>query len=104
MFFGVSNGGRRIVENIGNNTIKLDNVKGILSDISTALNLFLASLFGLPVSTTHVKTASIIGLGEKDSNFKNIKNIFKSWILTFPICFLLSYFLTKISLICLKIS
>ena len=95
MFFGVSVGGRRIVENIGNNTVHLDNVKGIISDIGTIINLFIASILGFPVSTTHVKTMSIISLGEKNSNKENILKIFKAWIWTFPVCFLLSFFLSK---------
>ena len=96
MFFGVSIGGKKIVENVGNNTVELDNVKGIFSDIGTIVNLFLASIFGFPVSTTHVKTMSIIALGESKSNIKNIKNIFKAWIWTFPVCFILSYFISKL--------
>lgn len=96
MFLGVSVGGRRIVENIGNNTVELDNVKGIISDIGTIITLFLASLLGFPVSTTHVKTMSIIALEKNKANRKNISNIFQAWIWTFPICFGLSYLISKI--------
>ena len=96
MFFGVSIGGRKIVENIGKNTVELDNVKGVVSDIGTVLCLFLASIWGLPVSTTHVKTMTIIALGEGDTNKRNVFNIFKAWIWTFPVCFILSYFIAKI--------
>lgn len=99
MFFGVSIGGKKIVENVGNNTVELDNVKGIISDIGTIINLFLASIWGLPVSTTHVKTMSIIALKEKNTKSKSINNIFKAWIWTFPICFALGYFLTKLLLL-----
>lgn len=96
MFFGVSIGGKKIVENVGNNTANLDNVKGIISDIGTIINLLLASLFGFPVSTTHVKTMSIISLKEDNSNKENISNIFKAWLWTFPVCFALSYFISKV--------
>ena len=95
MFFGVSCGGRKIVENIGNNTVSLDNVKGIVSDIGTIINLFLASIFGFPVSTSHVKTMSIISLGDSSSNKKNISSIFKAWVWTFPICLGLGYIISK---------
>lgn len=95
MFFGVSIGGRKIVENIGENTVKIDNVKGIVSDLGTVISLFLASLFGLPVSTSHVKTISIICLADKNSNWKNVSSVFKAWVWTFPCCFILSYILTK---------
>ena len=96
MFFGVSIGGRKIVENVGENTVRLDNVKGVISDIGTIISLFIASLLGLPVSTTHVKTMSIISLGENSINKKNVSNIFQACIWTFPICFGLSYFISKI--------
>jgi len=96
MFIGVTLGGKKIVENLGNNTVKLDNVKGIFSDIGTIINLFIASTFGIPVSTTHVKTMSIICLGDETINKKSILSIFRAWIWTFPVCFMLSYLLTKI--------
>ena len=96
MFFGVSIGGKKIVENLGNNTVKLDNVKAISSDITTVINLFIASLFGIPVSTTHVKTMSIISLGDGKTNRKNIFSIFKAWIWTFPVCFILAVIFSKI--------
>ena len=87
-------GGKKIVENIGNNTTNFDSVKGIFSDIGTILDLFIASIFGLPVSTSHVKTMSIIALENNNKN-NSIKNIFKAWIWTFPVCFVISYFLAK---------
>ena len=87
-------GGKKIVENVGNNTRNFDSVKGIFSDIGTILNLFIASLFGLPVSTSHVKTISIVALENNKAN-NGIKDIFKAWIWTFPVCFIISYFLAK---------
>ena len=98
MFFGVSIGGKKIVENLGNNTVRLDNVKGVFSDIGTVINLFIASLFGIPVSTTHVKTMSIITLGEDTTNSKSVLSIFKAWLWTFPVCFILSFGIAKLML------
>lgn len=102
MFFGVSIGGRKIVENIGSHTVQLDNVKGVFSDIGTIINLFLASLWGLPVSTTHVKTMSIIALGGESTNKESVMSIFKAWIWTFPVCFALSYVIAKILIVMLN--
>ena len=98
MFWGVSIGGRKIVENISSHTVEFDNVKGIISDISTVMTLFLASLFGFPVSTTHVKTISIIAFQKNSFPSKNIMSIFQAWILTFPVCFGISYLIAKILL------
>jgi len=96
IFFGVALGGKKIVENVGNKTVKLDNVKGIFSDMATIVCLFIASLFGIPVSTSHVKTVSIITLGEGYTKNKNVFNIFKAWIWTFPVCLLLSFVISKV--------
>ena len=98
MFWGVSVGGRKIVENIGTHTVELDNVKGIVSDIATIMTLFLASLFGFPVSTTHVKTMSIIAFQNNASPSKKMIPIFQAWIWTFPVCFGMSYLMAKILL------
>lgn len=99
MLIGVSIGGRKIVENIGENLTKLTPKQALLTDITTITSLLTASITGLPVSTTHAKTISIIGIGKQENqklNKTTIKNVLKAWIYTFPICFIISYFLTKI--------
>lgn len=101
MAIGVSIGGKKIVENIGSNIVKINNKQGLLTDISTSLTVFIASMTGLPVSTTHAKTISILTVANSyklDTNKKEIKNIIKTWICTFPICGLISYIITKIIL------
>lgn len=99
MGVGVAIGGKSIVENIGTNIMKIDNKRGLISDISSAGTLLFASLTGLPVSTTHVKTMSIISIGKcyKDKiNKENVFNIIKAWIWTFPVCGIMSYVFTKL--------
>ena len=97
MYIGVSIGGKKIVENIGENMTRLDNSQALLTDISTAVTLLIASITGLPVSTTHVKTVSIISISKKEKLNKSVtKNVVKAWIYTFPICFVLAYTITII--------
>lgn len=99
MFIGVSIGGKKIVENIGSNVTELTQKQALSSDITTSITLLLASLNGLPVSTTHVKTMSIIGVGaanKKSVSKKAVVDIIKAWILTFPVCLGLAYVLAKI--------
>lgn len=101
MSIGISIGGRRIVENIGSNMAKITNRQGLITDIATFITLFIASITGLPVSTTHVKSLSIIGVARSYSvkiNKIEVKNIIKAWIYTFPICGAISYVITKIIL------
>ena len=101
MSIGISIGGKRIVENIGSNMAKITNRQGLITDISTFITLFIASVTGLPVSTTHVKSLSIIGVAKSynsEINNEEVKNIIKAWIYTFPICGAISYLFTKILL------
>ncbi len=99
MFIGVSIGGEKIVQNIGSNMTNLNNKQALCSDISTSATLLIASLNGIPVSTTHVKTMSIIGVGKSEKNSvskKSVIQIIKAWVLTFPVCLILSYILAKL--------
>lgn len=89
MTIGVSIGGKKIVDNIGSNMVLLDNKQALMTDITTVITLFLASIGGIPVSTTHAKTMSIIVVGKNKKSkmdMKKIQDIFKAWFLNFPIC------------------
>lgn len=99
MAIGVSLGGRKIVQNIGTDMVCLNKKQGLCSDITTVTTLFIASLTGLPVSTTHAKTMSIIGVGKCSGskvNIKKVTGICKTWIITFPVCGILAYLLAFI--------
>lgn len=80
--------------------VKLETYQGASADISGALCLLLSTLLGIPVSTTQVKTTAIMGVGASRSirnvNWKIVKNMFLAWIITFPICGLLGFFMTNI--------
>ncbi len=102
MFIGVSIGGEKIVENIGSNMTNLNKKQALCSDIATSATLLTASLNGIPVSTTHVKTVSIIGVGKSEKSpvsKKSVVQIIKAWVLTFPVCLILSYILAKLFII-----
>ena len=99
MCIGVSIGGEKIVENIGSNVTSLTKKQALSSDIATSVTLFVASLNGLPVSTTHVKTMSIIGVGKSDKQAvskKAVVDIVKAWVLTFPVCLGIAFVLAKV--------
>lgn len=101
MFVGVNIGGEKIVQNIGSNVTNLTRKQALSSDIATATTLFVASLNGLPVSTTHVKTMSIIGIGSASRQAiskRAVVDIIKAWILTFPVCIGIAFVLAKIFL------
>ena len=88
MAIGVSIGGKKIVDNIGSEMVELNNKQALMSDISTVIILFLASMTGIPVSTTHVKTMSIMSVGkngESKIDKTRVLNICKAWLWNFPV-------------------
>lgn len=99
LFIGVSIGGRKIVEKVGTEMVQLNKREALISDIVTIITLFVASMTGMPVSTTHAKTVSIIGVGKNNNakaDKKEIYEIIKAWIWTFPICGIGAYLLTVV--------
>ena len=97
MFIGVATGGRKIVETLGNDITDLDDEDALISDFSTVVVLLFSSLNGIPISTSHVKTVSIIASTDKNKkiNFGKVADIFKAWIFTFPVCIFISFICMK---------
>lgn len=82
-------GGWRIVKTMGQKITKLKPFEGFCAETAGALTLFMATHFGIPVSTTHTITGSIIGVGatKRASAVKwgVTTKIFWAWILTIPV-------------------
>lgn len=96
MGMGISIGGKKIVDNIGSQMVELNQKQALTSDITTIATLLIASLTGMPVSTTHVKTLSIIGVAKNENtkiNQTKILDICKAWFLNFPISAIIGYIL-----------
>ena len=81
-------GGWRIVRTMGQKITKLKPVGGFCAETGGALTLFLATGLGIPVSTTHTITGSIVGVGSTQSagavRWGVAGNIVLAWILTIP--------------------
>ncbi|MCC7328543.1 MAG: inorganic phosphate transporter [Gammaproteobacteria bacterium] len=82
-------GGWRIVKTMGQRITKIRPVGGFSAETGGAMALFLASGFGIPVSTTHTITGSIIGVGSAQRGFSAVRwgvagNIVVAWVLTIP--------------------
>jgi inorganic phosphate transporter, PiT family len=85
---GTAGGGWRIIRTMGQRVVKLDPVHGFAAETTAATIIFGASHFGVPVSTTHVISSSIMGVGASD-RFSAVRwgvagNIVAAWILTLP--------------------
>ena len=102
MTIGTSIGGYKIIKTVGLKMVKLETYQGASADLAGAFCLFLSTLFGIPVSTTQVKTTAIMGVGAsrniKNVNWKIVKNMFLAWIITFPVCGFLGYLMSRIFL------
>ena len=103
MAAGTAIGGKKIIKSVGMDMVKLEKYQGFSADIASAIALVFCSVFGLPVSTTHVKTTSIMGVGAVKRvsaiNFGVVKEMVMTWILTFPGCGLLAFLVTKLFLL-----
>lgn len=100
MAFGTSVGGEKIIKSVGMDMVKLEKYQGFSADLAAALCLLFSSVFGIPVSTTHTKTASIMGVGAvrrlSAINFNVVKDMMLTWVFTFPGCGIISFIMAKI--------
>ncbi len=81
-------GGWRIVKTMGMRITRLKPVGGFCAETSGAVMLFLATELGIPVSTTHIITGSIVGVGSVQKlsavRWGVTGNIVRAWVLTIP--------------------
>lgn len=105
MGVGTSIGGKKIIKSVGMDMVKLEKYQGFSADIAAAFCILLSTVFGIPVSTTHMKTTAIMGVGAVKRasaiNFKVVKDMMLAWILTFPGCGVIGYAMAKLLLVIL---
>lgn len=87
MAFGALLSARKVAETMAKKIIKMNQGQGMTANVVTSSLVTLASIFGMPVSTTHVSVGAIYGMGvsSKNNNSKMLKKILLSWLLTLPI-------------------
>jgi len=100
MGFGTSIGGYRIIKTVGMDMVKLKDYQGFASDFSATAGLLVCSLLGIPVSTTHMKTTAIMGVGAakrlSSIRWKIVRDMVLAWVLTFPGCGLVGFLMAKL--------
>jgi PiT family inorganic phosphate transporter len=88
MALGTLAGGWRIVHTLGSRITRLHPVQGFCAEAGGAATLFLATYFGIPVSTTHTITGAIVGVGAARKvaavRWNVASNVVIAWILTMP--------------------
>ncbi|HAX50623.1 inorganic phosphate transporter [Muricomes intestini] len=94
MALGTSIGGWRVIKTVGTRIMKLKPVNAVAADVSSALVIQAATYFGMPVSTTHVISSSIMGVGAanriKGVKWSTAKAMVTAWFTTIPVTIIIS--------------
>ncbi|HBG48860.1 MAG TPA: anion permease [Cyanobacteria bacterium UBA9971] len=94
MAFGTMAGGWKIIRTMGSKIIKVKPIHGFSAEVSSASIILTASHFGIPVSTTHIISTSIMGVGStmraSAVRWGIVGNIVTAWIVTIPACMFMS--------------
>jgi inorganic phosphate transporter, PiT family len=101
MALGTAAGGWRIIRTLGHKMVKLQPVHGFAAETTAAIIIQAASHYGIPLSTTHVISTSIMGVGAV-KRFSGVKwtiveRIVWAWLLTLPATGLFGYFLMRLT-------
>src|SRR6201996_2134181 len=91
---GTMSGGWKIVKTMGTRITKVTPLEGVSAETAGAINLFISDKLGIPVSTTHTITGSIIGVGAT-KRLSAVRwgvtiNLLWAWVLTIPVSALLA--------------
>jgi inorganic phosphate transporter, PiT family len=101
MAFGTAAGGWRIIRTLGHRVVKLQPVHGFAAETSAALIIQAASLYGIPLSTTHVISTSIMGVGAvkrfSGMRWTVVERIVWAWIFTLPATGLIGYLFERLA-------
>ncbi len=100
MALGVMSGGWKIIRTMGSKVIKLKPIHGFAAETSAAAIILTCTHFGIPISTTHVISTAIMGVGStlrlSAVKWGLVKNILTAWVLTIPICVFIAMILYSI--------
>lgn len=100
MGLGTSIGGWRIIKTVGSRLIKIEPINGFASDLNSSIIIQTSTAMGMPLSTTHVISSSIIGTGSvmrfHDVKWGVVKKMVTTWVITIPISMVLAFIIFKI--------
>lgn len=95
MTIGTSVGGWRIIKTVGTQIMRLKPINAVAADLSSSLVIQVATHLNLPVSTTHVISSSIIGVGSaervKQVKWATARKMVTAWFITIPITIAVSF-------------
>ena len=95
MAAGTAAGGWRIIRTLGHKMVKMQPVHGFAAETTAAAIIHFATTLGIPLSTTHVITTSIMGVGAVKRfgavKWGLVERIVWAWVFTLPVCGLIGY-------------
>lgn len=95
MGLGTSLGGWKIIRTIGKKMVSIQSWQGFAATAAGSFTIIIASVFGVPLSTTHTITTAIAGASSarriSDVRWSVFGGIFQGWLLTFPVCGVLAF-------------
>ncbi len=104
MAAGTAAGGWRIIRTLGTKVVKLQPINGFAAETTSATVIGLATLLGIPVSTTHNISAAIMGVGAAKRwnavRWTVVERMMWAWMLTLPVAGTLSYLAVRFSRSC----
>ncbi|MGD9582046.1 MAG: anion permease [Lysobacterales bacterium] len=100
MALGTAAGGWRIIKTLGHKLVKLHPIHGFAAETGAASVISLASSLGIPVSTTHIISSSIMGVGSAKRwnaiRWTVVERMLWAWVLTIPASAAVSYALVEL--------
>ena len=101
MAVGTLTGGWRIIKTMGMRITKLEPYQGFAAEMAAATTITIASRLGIPLSTTHTISTAIVGVGAARGasavRWGVTVELVSAWILTFPICAIISWLVVKVA-------
>ena len=101
MGIGTSFGGWRIIQTVGAKMTRLTSWQGFAATMAASSTIFIASAYGIPLSTTHTITCAVVGVGASkrlsDIRWGVLRRIILAWFATFPVCAAISFAAAKLA-------
>ncbi|WP_110684964.1 inorganic phosphate transporter [Salinicola aestuarinus] len=84
--------GKEVIQTVGHNLTKIHPASGFSAELAAAAVVMLASILGLPVSSTHILIGAVLGIGlvNRQTNWKLMRPIALAWVITLPAAALLA--------------
>jgi PiT family inorganic phosphate transporter len=92
-------GGKKVLETLSGKITAMDGIEGFTANFGSSALVTAATFMGLPLSTTHVTTSTIVGIGVRShgrANWKVVRDIAMAWLVTLPTAAIIAYLCSMI--------